>query len=120
MAKTPAPAAPQTPEPPRRGLSIPKWLWDAEKRPDHSREGFEAAFKAAIEFCAGYEWRSIEAMQDELLLVMSERLRHGDIECDFIAVNYMTGRPRVVVRAGRNVAREDIAVKIGPGKGKAN
>lgn len=118
MAKDQAREA--APAPAKRGLSIPKWLWDAEKRPDHSREGFEAAFKAAIEFCAGYEWRSIDAMQDELLLVMSERLRHGDIECDFIAVNYMTGRPRVVVRAGRNVAREDIAVKIGPGKGKAN
>lgn len=102
------------------GLSIPAWLWDREKRPDNSREGFDAAFRAAVDFCAAYEWRSIEHLIDEIHVVMSERLRHADIEIEFIAVHAITRRPRMVVRSGRFEAREDLMVKFPPAPGRAN
>lgn len=114
MADQPAPAQRKS------RLSIPAWLWDREKRADFTREGFEAAFRAAIDFCAAYEWRSIEALQDEIHVVMSERLRHADIEIEFIAVHAITRRPRIVVSSGRHEAREDLTVKFPPAVGRAN
>ncbi len=123
MATAPAQPAPKQ-EPQRRGIAIPKWLWDASKHADRSREGFEAAWEAARAFCAQYDWRSIEALQDELALIMQDRLRLEEITVEFIAVHWSTGRPRLEVRAGRHTARDDLKVSFGsrpsgPG-GKAN
>jgi len=104
----------------RRGIAIPKWLWDAERRPDTSREGFEAAFRAAIEFCSAYEYATIAGLQDDINMVMSDRLRTPEIEVTFIAWHWSTRRPRIEVRAGRHTAREDIAVKFSPSPGAIN
>lgn len=99
----------------KTGLVLGAIAWLKSKRADRSREGFDAAFAAAVEFCSAYEYETIRGMQDDIFLVMSDRLRHGDIEIEFIAWHSVTRRPRMSVRSGRYEAREDITVKFTPG-----
>jgi hypothetical protein len=120
MQRTPPPAEATA----DAGLTvlIPKWLWDRSKRPDRSREGFDAAFTAAIAFVAQYrDWQSIDGLMDEIALIMQDRLRL-EVICEFIAVHAVTGRPRIVVHAHRHTARHDVAVSVTarPASARAN
>lgn len=103
----------------RGNVFVSAAAWVKGRMPDRTREGFDAAFADALAFCAEYEWQSTKALMDELALMMQDRLRLV-IETEIVAV-HRSGRPRLVVRAGKHEAREDLAMKITPARsGRAN